>query len=100
MTNPGIKIKLLRRQKRISQRELARVCGISSAYMCQIEKGDRNLGLDILVKIATVLNVTLEHIIDFDPLQKQVRVLITCPTCNGTGSVWKIPETAEEEAVS
>lgn len=49
-------LRLLRKAKKIKQRELAEGVGITQAYLSYIEKGKRNPTLDIVEKIAGELD--------------------------------------------
>lgn len=57
--NLGEKIKLLRIQKGMNQKQLAEKCQISASYLCDIEKGRFNGSLNVLQCIAKSLGVEL-----------------------------------------
>lgn len=59
----GNRIRLLRKERSISQGELAAFLGISSAYMGHIERGTRIPSLDTLARVAVCLNVSLDCIV-------------------------------------
>ncbi len=65
----GNRIKSTRLKKGFSQRELARKSGLSSAYMCQLEKGNRDIGVSKLIKISQALEVSVNYLLDIKPLQ-------------------------------
>lgn len=52
----GAKIKVLRLEKNISQEELAHIAGIDRTYISDIEKGQRNVSLLIIQKLAKALD--------------------------------------------
>lgn len=52
----GAKIKVLRLEKNISQEELANTAGIDRTYISDIEKGERNVSLLIIQKLAKALD--------------------------------------------
>jgi transcriptional regulator with XRE-family HTH domain len=52
----GDKIKLLRLEKGYSQEELASRAGIDRTYISDIEKGERNVSLKIIEKLALSLD--------------------------------------------
>ena len=58
----GERIKTLRTAKGFTQEQIADKTGISRQKYARIEKGVNNITLDILSKIATVLNVTVGDI--------------------------------------
>lgn len=61
----GRRIKNERIVKGLSQRSLARKAEISSAYMCQIEKGMRMPNAWIVLKLSHILDVSMEYLLDF-----------------------------------
>lgn len=58
----GAKIKELRAEKEISQRDLAELSGLSNSNIANIELGRYSVGLDVLSSIATSLDCTVELI--------------------------------------
>ena len=62
----GIKLDLseliydLRKQKKMSQKALAKAIGVSQPYIAKIEDGEENLTLETIVKLLTALNICLE----------------------------------------
>ncbi len=56
----GMRICYLRKNKKLSQEDLALNCNINKNYLCDIENGRRNPTLDILEKISLGLDITLE----------------------------------------
>lgn len=62
LLNYKLKIKIIRIQKRISQRELARKVGISSNYLSELEHNKFDIRLGLLIKIAKELNVEVEDL--------------------------------------
>ncbi len=60
------RIRYLRRQKDISQEELALRAGINTVYYGQIERGQKCPTVDTLYKIASGLEVPLPELLRFD----------------------------------
>lgn len=58
----GMKIKKLRLEKGISQETLANLAGLDRTYIPSIEKGERNVSITVLEKLAKALDI---HITDF-----------------------------------
>ena len=58
----GKRIKELRLGKSMEAKELAHLIGIDSANLCRIEQGRYSVGLDILCKIAGVLNMKIDFV--------------------------------------
>ena len=57
-------LRCFRKQKKVTQEELARKVGVSQAYICALESGKReNPSIYILVRIAKVLDITIEDLI-------------------------------------
>jgi len=59
----GYRIQLLRDAKRISQEELAEVCGLNRSFMGQIERGETNFTLETLRRVGTGLEVSLSALL-------------------------------------
>lgn len=59
----GLRIREIRKKKKMSQEQLAYVADLHRAYMGQIERGEKNIGLINLEKIAKALNVSLESLL-------------------------------------
>ncbi len=62
--NIGDNIKSIRKQKGISQKELAKALNVSQAAVSQFEKGSTSLKLGTIQKIATALDVPYLYLID------------------------------------
>jgi transcriptional regulator with XRE-family HTH domain len=59
----GARIRKLRTKKGWSQEKLALEAGLHRAYIGQIERGEKNIGLKNLEKIAKTLGIKLKDII-------------------------------------
>lgn len=55
----GKKLKALRKQKDISQEELAFQTGLHRTYISDVERGTRNVSLENIEKIAQALNISI-----------------------------------------
>jgi transcriptional regulator with XRE-family HTH domain len=55
----GLAITKLRKEKNMLQADLAEKSGTTKANICRIEAGKYSVGLDILVKVATALDMQL-----------------------------------------
>lgn len=60
----GIKIKELRKQKGLSQERLANLADIDRTYLPTIEKGERNVSIEVVEKLANALNVEIKDLFD------------------------------------
>jgi predicted transcriptional regulator/DNA-binding XRE family transcriptional regulator len=58
----GAKVRLLRRQQRVTQVDLASRLGISASYLNLIEHNRRSFPADLLVKLASILPVDLNSL--------------------------------------
>lgn len=59
----GKRIQYLRNQKGISQLDLALEAGVNRNYLSDLERGERNPTLKVLVKIAEALGVDLSTLV-------------------------------------
>lgn len=66
-------ITLLRKERKLSQKEAAQELGISQALLSHYEKGIRECGLDFVIKAADYYNVSCDYLLgrtadrDYDP---------------------------------
>lgn len=56
-------VRQLRRLKEMSQEQLAFEAEVSKTYICEIERGDRAVSIDVMGKIALALNIPLEQLL-------------------------------------
>ncbi|MBV6715882.1 helix-turn-helix domain-containing protein [Paenibacillus chitinolyticus] len=61
----GERIRLLRREKGLTQEELAEAAGINASYIGTVERGERNISLETLEKVIIGLNVTPTEMFQF-----------------------------------
>lgn len=66
----GKKIRALREEKGYSQEGLAYEAGIARTYMGRVERGEQNISIQSLIKIALVLRVEVGELI---PLIRQLK---------------------------
>lgn len=62
----GFNIRRIREERGLSQEELGAVGGLHRAYIGQIERGEKNVGLKNLERIANALNVNIRVLVDID----------------------------------
>lgn len=60
----GEKIRKIRLEKGLSQEELAFEAELHRAYVGQIERGEKNIGVQNLQKIAAALKIKISKLID------------------------------------
>ena len=58
----GQRIMQLRKQRGMTQQQLADAVGVSREHIARIEAGKYSAGLDILVKVAKVMDMKLEFV--------------------------------------
>ena len=58
----GIRIRLIRKEKGITQEGLALEAGLNRAYVGYIERGERNPSTETIAKVAKALKVPLEEL--------------------------------------
>jgi len=58
-TKFGAKVRKLRQAKGLSQEAFADVCGLHRTYIGAIERGERNVSLENIEKIAKALGISI-----------------------------------------
>jgi transcriptional regulator with XRE-family HTH domain len=56
-------MRTFRTAKKLSQEELADACGLHRTYIGSVERGERNISIDNMEKIALALGVPLEDFV-------------------------------------
>jgi len=59
----GFRIREVRQDRGLSQEKLAALAGLHRAYIGQIERGEKNIGLKNLEKIAKALGVNIKDLL-------------------------------------
>lgn len=59
----GVAIRQVRKKKQISQEKLALVAELDRSYMGQVERGDNNVALLTLARIAAALEVSISDLL-------------------------------------
>ena len=60
----GLNIMIIREKQGLTQEGLAELAGLHRAYIGQIERAEKNIGLKNLAKIAKGLNVNIGELLD------------------------------------
>ena len=60
----GMKLKKLRLQKGLSQEALAFTANLDRTYIPSIEKGERNVSITVLEKLAKALDISIKDFFD------------------------------------
>jgi transcriptional regulator with XRE-family HTH domain len=58
----GFNIRKIREEKGLTQTQLGTLAGLHRAYIGQIERGEKNIGLKNLEKIAKALRVNIKEL--------------------------------------
>ncbi|ASA24926.1 helix-turn-helix domain-containing protein [Paenibacillus donghaensis] len=68
----GDRIRRLRKDKGLSQEQLAELSGLHTNYVGQVERGEKNLTIETLQKIVGGLGVSLEELFRYlDPMERK-----------------------------
>lgn len=63
-------VKIYRESKGLTQQELAELSGLHRNYIASVEKGDRNLTVITLTRIANALNIEIQRLFDEEVQQE------------------------------
>lgn len=58
----GKQIRALREANNISQEKLADLCGLHRTYISDVERGERNISIENIKKIADALNIKISDL--------------------------------------
>lgn len=61
----GERIRNIRKERGLTQEELAFRASLHTTYIGQLERGEKNATLESIEKVATALNITLEELFKF-----------------------------------
>lgn len=75
LTLVGARVKTLRIQMGLSQVELAEKAKSQDTYIGEIERGNRNISLKMLAKIADALEVSVEDLFSFGEIKETESIL-------------------------
>ncbi len=64
----GETVREIRKQRNLSQEEFAEKCGLHRTYIGGIERGERNVSLLNIIKMAQALDVTVADLVKGLPL--------------------------------
>ncbi len=80
----GEKIKKERLRNRLTQEMLAEMAEITSSYVGQIERGERKVTLSKLVRIANVLNISVDYLLSdtMEMIEDNLEIEIKNAMCN------------------
>lgn len=61
--NFGLKVRRCRNEKKLTQEELADLCALDRTYIGSVERGERNISLLNIYKIANALNINVRDLL-------------------------------------
>ncbi len=69
----GTRIRSIRERKGWSQEKLAAECGLHRTYIGSIERGERNVAIVNVERIATALELAIEDLFEDAPVRERAR---------------------------
>lgn len=60
----GIRIRHYRKEKHITQEQLAEICSMHPTYIGQLERGEKNATIESIYRIAKGLNVSISKLLE------------------------------------
>ena len=60
----GRRVKIARKEKRLTQEELAGLCNCTPTHICNIENGKIGISLELLFKISILLGKSMDYFVD------------------------------------
>lgn len=67
----GSRIKSLRAKRRLSQANVAEAAGISPKYLGEVERGEANISIELMGRIAAVLSAPMSAILENEHMRPQ-----------------------------
>lgn len=82
----GRRIHEIRQDSELSQMDLAEKAGLSVSYVSMIENGRRRVSLDALIRIANILGVTVDELLNgnqmYNPTEYQTDMDLLLADCS------------------
>lgn len=66
----GMRLRLLRKKRGWSQERLAFECNLDRTYVGGVERGERNIALLNICRLAKALNLPPRELLNFKPIEK------------------------------
>ena len=71
----GKRVKIARKEKRLTQEELAGLCNCTPTHICNIENGKIGISLELLFKISILLGKSMDYFVMDNPgVDPQVKI--------------------------
>lgn len=92
LKNIGSRIRLQREMLNLSRENLSEISGLSSFYIGQIERGERGMSLDTLVKFSNIFNVSTDYLLfGFNACNQNMNKLENLYT------IWELKDSKRED---
>lgn len=59
-------LKEMRVKQQLSQEKLADIAGLHRTYVGSVERGERNISIDNMERLASALNITIQDLLNVD----------------------------------
>lgn len=59
-------LKKMRVKQQLSQEKLADIAGLHRTYIGSVERGERNISIDNMERLASALNITIQDLLNAD----------------------------------
>ena len=71
----GKRVREARREKKVTQEDLAEMCGCTPTHICNIESGKIGVSLELLFKISVLLEKSMDYfVMDHDIANPQIKI--------------------------
>ena len=71
----GKRVREARREKKVTQEDLAEMCGCTPTHICNIENGKIDVSLELLFKISVLLEKSMDYfVMDHDIANPQIKI--------------------------
>lgn len=68
-----MRLKELRNERSISLRTLSKICGISSSYLSELEKGKYEATESKIIRLSLALGVSTDELLGFDEIIANIK---------------------------
>lgn len=71
----GKRVRSARKEKKVTQEELAEHCGCTATHICNIENGKIGISLELLFKISVLLDKSMDYfVMDHQKANPQIKI--------------------------
>ena len=75
----GVRVRALRKEKDITQAELAAVLNVESHYVSRIERGMSSCSIEVIIVLSKVLGVSIDYLVvgkEYSSVKEQLEAVI------------------------